>query len=331
MTLFGSHRDRVGLPVATALLGMCLLASLTGCGHIIAPVESTPTPQSTEVTLARRPTPTPKPATPLPTFTVTPSPTPIVHTVARGETLLGIANEFGISVEALQEANGILDPRRLQVGQDLIVPQDDAAQQGNPATPTPTPVPYAIENVGFYSTAVGSMWFLGEVHNTTGQPIEQVRVKVTLDDDGNKVLAESSAFAALDLIAPGGRSPFAVLFASPPDHFAKYQVLALAGVISTHPGTIYRDVAVVRYWGQPQGSILSISGEVKNAGTADAEAVTIIITAYDNGNRVVATRAADLSLNRLHAGEVAPFQVNLLSADGPIVSYAVQVQAHHTG
>ena len=38
-----------------------------------------------------------------------------------------------------------------------------------------------------------------------------------------------------------------------------------------------------------------------------------------------------LSLNRLHAGEAAPFQVNLLSADGPIVSYAVQVQAHHSG
>ncbi len=234
-------------------------------------------------------------------------------------------------MEALQEANGILDPRRLQVGQDLIVPQDEASRQGNPPTPTPTPVPYVIENVGFYPTAVGSLWFLGEVHNTTDQPIEQVRVKVTLHDDSDNLLAESSAFAALDLIAPGGRSPFAVLFTAPPDRFAKYQVIALAGVISTHPGKIYRDVAVVRYWGQPQGSVLTISGEVKNTGTVDAEAVTIIITAYDNGNRVVATRATDLSLNRLHAGEVAPFQVNLLSADGPIVSYAVQVQAHHTG
>jgi LysM repeat protein len=310
-----------------------LLASLTGCGHIIAPVAptSSPTPQSTEVTLARRPTSTPRPATPMPTFTAIPSPTSIAHTVARGETLLGIANQYGVSVEALQEANGILDPRRLQVGQDLLVPQDDAARQGSPSTPTPTPVPYTIENVGLYPTAVGSLWFLGEVHNTTGQPIEQVRVKVMLRDDNGKVLAESSAFAALDLIAPGSRSPFAVLFTTPPDRFANYQVVALAGVISTHAGKNYRDVSVVRYWGQPQGSVLTISGEIKNTGTLDAEAVTIIITAYDNGNRVVATRAADLSMNRLHAGETAPFQVNLLSADGPIVSYAVQVQAQHSG
>ena len=251
--------------------------------------------------------------------------------MARGETLLGIANQYGVSVEALQEANGILDPRRLQVGQDLLVPQDDAARQGSPSTPTPTPVPYVIENVGFYPTAVGSLWFLGEVHNTTAQPIEQVRVKVMLRGDNDKVLAESSAFAALGLIAPGSRSPFAVLFATPPDRFANYQVAALAGVISTHPGKSYRDVSVVRYWGQPQGSVLIISGEIKNTGPLDAEAVTIIITAYDNSNRVVATRATDLSMNRLHARETASFQVNLLSADGPIVSYAVQVQAQHSG
>jgi LysM repeat protein len=267
----------------------------------------------------------------MPTLTLTPSPTPIAHTVQSGETLLGIANQYGVSVESLQEANGILDPRRLQVGQELIVPQDDSAREGNPPTPTPTPVPYVIENVGFYETAVGSLWFLGEVYNTAPQPIEQVQVKVTLHKEDDTLLAQSSAFAALDFIPSGARSPFAVLFSNPPDRFAKYQVVALAGVISTRPGKIDRDVRVIQYSGHPQGAVLTISGEIKNTGQVDAEAVTVVVTAYDNSNRVVAIRAANLSLNRLRPGEIAPFQVNLLSADGPIVSYVVEVQAHRTG
>ena len=310
------------------LLGSVLL--LGGCGHIISRQEPTPTATRppTEMAVMRRTTPTPKPATPMPTPTFTPSPTPIIHRVQRGDTLLGIANQYGVTVESLQEANGILDPRLLQLGQELIVPQDDAARSGAPPTATPTPVAYAIENVGFYEAAVGSLWFLGEVHNTTSQTIEQVRIRVTLLGEEGKELGHSSAFAVLDFIVPGGRSPFAVLFSNPPDYFARYEVIALAGVASTHLGRWYRGVAVTSYWGQPQGATLAISGEVENVGPHDAEAITVVVTGYDSSNRVVAVRASDLPLSRLRPGASAPFRLNLLSADAPIVSYTVQVQAY---
>jgi membrane-bound lytic murein transglycosylase D len=44
------------------------------------------------------------------------------HTVARGETLGGISGRYGIRLADLQAANGNLDPRRLQVGQRLVIP-----------------------------------------------------------------------------------------------------------------------------------------------------------------------------------------------------------------
>lgn len=44
------------------------------------------------------------------------------HVVARGETLGHIARRYGVSVAELDGANGGLDPRRLQIGQRLIVP-----------------------------------------------------------------------------------------------------------------------------------------------------------------------------------------------------------------
>lgn len=46
----------------------------------------------------------------------------VVHEVRRGETLTHIARRYGTSVSALQSANGGLNPRRLQAGQELVVP-----------------------------------------------------------------------------------------------------------------------------------------------------------------------------------------------------------------
>lgn len=316
------------------LLGALVVCLASGCGQMISRLEPTPTatpPPAAGAELVRRPTATSKPATPLPTPTLTPTPTPIIHTVQRGETLLGIAITYHISVEALQEANGIMDPKRLQLGQELVVPQDEAALDANAPTATPTPVPYEIENVGHYYTSAGTLWFLGEVHNTTLQPIEQVQVRVSLRAEDDALLGQSSAFVALDFVPAGARAPFAVHFNSPPDRFARYQVVALAGSVSTHPGRIYSNVSVLRYDGQPSGSMLTIAGEIKNTGDRDAEAIMVVVTGYDSANLVAAIRARDLPTDRLRPGDITPFEINLLSAGGAIVSYTVQVQAHSAG
>lgn len=45
------------------------------------------------------------------------------HVVARGQTLGGIGSAYGVSVAALRAANGNIDPRRLQIGQRLVIPR----------------------------------------------------------------------------------------------------------------------------------------------------------------------------------------------------------------
>ncbi len=62
----------------------------------------------------------PTDATPPPT--PTPTPTPVVYIVQSGDTLLGIALEYGVDVDALAARNGIEDPRNLRTGQRLIIP-----------------------------------------------------------------------------------------------------------------------------------------------------------------------------------------------------------------
>ncbi len=44
------------------------------------------------------------------------------HVVQRGQTLGGIGSNYGVSVTALRAANGNIDPRRLQIGQRLVIP-----------------------------------------------------------------------------------------------------------------------------------------------------------------------------------------------------------------
>lgn len=46
----------------------------------------------------------------------------VEHVLRRGETLSHLSQQFGVSVEAIRQANGGLDPRRLQAGQSLVIP-----------------------------------------------------------------------------------------------------------------------------------------------------------------------------------------------------------------
>jgi LysM repeat protein len=85
----------------------------------------TGTPQPTPIlmpTRAATDTPTVSP-TPIPP-TVTPTPSGRSHTVQPGETLASIADDYGVSLEAIAELNGIADPNLIEVGQELLIPPE---------------------------------------------------------------------------------------------------------------------------------------------------------------------------------------------------------------
>jgi len=62
-------------------------------------------------------------ATPRPTPTPAPVPTADMYRVQRGDTLRSIADRFGVSVEAIVEANQIVNPNSIVVGQYLVIPE----------------------------------------------------------------------------------------------------------------------------------------------------------------------------------------------------------------
>ncbi len=90
---------------------------------VVAPPTLTPRP-----TPAPTATPTPEPtATPAPTATPTPEPTaagPRRYTVQSGDTLRAIAERFGVTIEAILQANNLTPAQgdNLRVGQELTIP-----------------------------------------------------------------------------------------------------------------------------------------------------------------------------------------------------------------
>ena len=93
---------------------------------LVIPVVATPAPTATPTPTATpqsTPAPTATP-TPAPTSTATPPPGSQVYVVQSGDTALGIAFEFDITMAQLAAANNTTEAglRTLQIGQRLIIP-----------------------------------------------------------------------------------------------------------------------------------------------------------------------------------------------------------------
>jgi LysM repeat protein len=321
------------LSLILGLLLCVLLPSglLTGCGQVIT-VTPTPTVQPTatvalEVALVgTAPTLTPAPYTPAPTPTPTVTPTPVLHTIQAGESLLAIASRYGVSVAAMQETNGILDPRALQVGQQLIVPRQEEFAENSIATATPTPLPVEVQNLHFSETALGGRWVLGEVLNSTGIPIEQVRVGVSLLDEDGEEVAQAQELVALDLVDVNETAPFAVLFNETIGSFDRYRVYPLSAV-PAYVGSYYRDLVVegVEIESHRYASY-TIRGTIRNTGPEEAVSVFVVITAYDPMDRVVAMRQAPPDHNVVARGGETTFSVILSPTGGPVVRVVAAAQ-----
>lgn len=297
--------------VALAIVVLCM-GALYGCGYEVLQVTAPP-PTVTPTACVHwspprlRATATPVPATPLPTFTFTPTPTPIIHVVKKGETLLGIAYQYDVSIKALLEANEIPNPNSLPIGQRLVIPPDDASAVVRPPTPTPTPMPLQVVNVAFHRTPVGSLWCMGEVENERDEFLDLVQVQVSLYDAKGRLLDRSVAFVLTDVVPAHSKAPFAVLLPRSLD-FAGYQIDVLSAEPIVRWGARHRALSVE--WLKVEEG--KVRGEVFNHGEADARQVRVTVTAYGDDGTVVGVRQVEIA--SLPAGERASFVASLIPA-----------------
>ncbi len=105
--------------------GMALLAaSLGGCvfGGGSSDPTVIPTATATQQAVATNTAAVTETVAGATTTTVSPTPSQQTHTVAAGESLGIIATQYGTTVQAIVDANGITDPDFIYPGQVLIIP-----------------------------------------------------------------------------------------------------------------------------------------------------------------------------------------------------------------
>lgn len=194
----------IGLGVIViALLGLAL-GSLIGSlrGQLASPTDppatSTPTMMATEAPAL--------PATSTPAFDLTPTPAPpdaepeaptptpisparpagalITHVVEAGETLGGIALQYGVSVAALRAENSLASEDFIQVGQELTIPAGEVA-------PTATPMPQGMR---IHVVAAGEV---------LGRIAVQYDVSVEALMEANDLTSPDQIVAGQELVIPG--------------------------------------------------------------------------------------------------------------------------------
>ncbi len=314
--------------------GLSLLTLLVaGCGQVttrptvlVPTATRTLTPTSTPTA---KPTATPAPYTPAPTATPTVTPTPIVHVIARGETLLAIANKYGVSVADIQEVNGISDPRLLQVGQQIFVPAPTVAVEavaGASPTPISTPLPVTVGAVYFGTDAGGGLWALGEVTNPGADPLEGVKVALALLDDSGGQLAAGESLTQLDVLPAGGKSPFAVYFPTPPARFASY-IAQVGSAYPAHIGSFYLDLSASDVTGEGERNhAYTVHGAIDNTGPEDAVAVDVNVILYDAIGNVIGYSRGAPAHNVIPRGGKTTFSVTVLPLGGPVATTVVIAQ-----
>lgn len=312
--------------------GLLLMLLLAGCGQVIT-LEPTPVPTATPtvnvalMAATAPPTATPAPVTPAPTATPTITPTPVTHVVSAGESLLGLAQQYNVSVQLLQEANGILDPRTLQIGQELIVPEEDALDPVAGLTPTPTPMPVTVSGVQIVETRLGGLWVMGEIRNSGSGMLERAEGGAAFMDAAGNTLLTVTVLSPLDLVRPGEAAPFALFVERAPADFERYAVYA-ASAVPGYAGSYYRDLDVRQLEGRPAGNAsYAVQGAVFNVGTEEATNVNVVLTAYNQQDQVIAVRRIATRNSIIPPDGNVKFDATLTPLGGPVARVVALAQA----
>ena len=316
------------------LFAFCSLALaalwLAACGEAAPPsAVASPRPPTPTAgwTLTPYPTPTPTATpTPLPSPTLPtaahPSPTPWVYTVAKGDTLLGIALRFGVSLKAIEEANPGVNPQAMAVGTRLIIPVNTE----NPAgLPTPTPLPLTVGAPFCEPAADGGAVCLVEVRNPGPQAVEAVAAWLALAN-GQATTAE----ALLNLLPKGSSTVLVARFTqAPPQPRAAVRLLRALAVPTQAQAQRYPPLKVQNLHTPltPDGRAIQVSGNLLLEKPVAVQAVWVVAAAYDAEGHPVGVRRWEAPLP-FPAGKPQPFTFMVYSIGPPIARVVVHAEAH---
>lgn len=314
-----------------------IIRTLIVAGYFLLPIGcSSPQPSpALPATATLRPfinqtdtTPTPIVSTPATIAPLGPSATPFVHIVQQGETLLGIAIRYGVSLDDLLLVNPEVDPRILSVGQDISIP----GPGGEPIDlllPTPTAVPLSIGTVHCYPLVGQGIRCLLEVKNPLESAVEGIAVNLSLFDPVGELIAQTQANSLIRDLPPGNTSVLDATFPIEPDQPIQARAKIISAVQVSNRGdrqvpVELRNLTIDRLSNnqiyQFEG-MLEFDEQVNSGGLR----ITIQASGYNRASEPNASNAIQFDLES--NSSPIPFKLTLLSLGGEISDFDLIVEA----
>lgn len=250
----------------------------------------------------------------------------MLHTVIEGETLIGIALDHDVTLEALQAVNGEINPLNLQPGQLLVIPQGEAGH-GSLSLPTPTPLALIISQFNCYPTPAGGLLCLGEASNRGSKPIINLAVQVTLVLPDGPTGRKAEAFSPIDFLWPGQSLPLATRFSDAGEATsALTQVLAADSASDLVDSFVQLSVQDISGETRDLGGYL-VTGRVLNDSEKPVNEIKIVVTLYDDG-MVRAFRLIDIK-EILQPGDSVPITVTFPESPAEAAGYTAVAQGRY--
>jgi len=258
--------------------------------------------------------------------TLLPTPTPFTYTVIEGDTISSIALQFGVSMDELLAANPEVSPNAMSIGAVLKIPSNLNNPSGEP---TPTPVPFTVQQVECYSTSNKGMWCFVLAHNDFPDFMENVSAQVTLVDAKGTFIASQTALLPLNILPTNMSLPLAVYFSPdvPVDAKPQVQILTAIRLLPNDPRYLPATVRNTLVQINADGHFANISGGVFLPDESIAATqVWVVAVAYDEDDRVVGVRRWDGG--RIQPGGRLDFEMSVASLGGRMkrVEFAVEAR-----
>lgn len=312
-------------PFLLLILGSLLLL-LVGCSG--TPPQETLSPPTNPAALTPFYTETPLQTAaptdtlaPTPTLPPLPTPTPYLYTIVQGDTMIGIAINFGITYDELSLANPEVNPNFLSVGTQLIIPlpEEETSSQGAGETVVPEVLPLQTGEVLCYPTRSGGLWCYWPVTNTMQVPVENIAGIIRLYDSRGEEVANQMAYSLLNLLLPGDSMPLAAYFSPPVPAWKSVQGQLSSSVEANQSETRYlkneiRNLNLVPVDQERLG--YQISGSMAAPPAGDAEGASpelnyawVLAMAYDIDGKLVGVRRWEALPEQLGAEIFFDFQI----------------------
>ncbi|MBZ0282983.1 MAG: LysM peptidoglycan-binding domain-containing protein [Anaerolineae bacterium] len=252
------------------------------------------------------------------------TPTSAIYTIQPGDTLLGIAIQFGVDINSLRQINGELNPLTLPIGANIIIPNPIFNAEGIPILPTSTPLALLLTAPTCYPTPTDQILCLGLVTNHLEIPMQRVTLNVQLLRFDGALLAESETSIEQGNIPAGGAAPYRALFQT---HWQEYGGVAVMlrnaeiAVNSRFIGLDVRDQQAAQH-----DEEYRIAAVLHNAAEQPVRLGRAVITLQDVLGRVVGFRVVQLH-GDLQPGADYPLLVSTSIQGEQSVTHQLYVEA----